>query len=136
MPPDTLGSEEFRNRWIELEGAQAPKVPLALLRRLYAQRISERAFGGIPDWVLAEFDGILAEHRNPKPARRVDAARRTLSVGTRLVREWNGKTISVEVREDGYLYADQLYGSLSEIARAVTGAHWSGPRFFGVKRRG
>ena len=136
MPSDALGPEELRNRWIELEGAQAPKVPLALLRRLYAQRVSERACGGIPDWVLAEFDGILAEHRNPKPARRVDAARRTLSVGTRLVREWNGKTISVEVREGGYLYADQLYGSLSEIARAVTGAHWSGPRFFGVKRRG
>ncbi len=136
MPPDALGPEELRSRWIELEGAQAPKVPLALMRRLYAQRISERAFGGIPDWVLAEFDGILAEHRNPKPTRRADAARRTLSVGTRLVREWNGKTISVEVREGGYLYADQLYGSLSEIARAVTGAHWSGPRFFGVKRRG
>lgn len=136
MPSDAQGPEELRNRWIELEGAQAPKVPLALMRRLYAQRISERAFGGIPDWVLAEFDGILAENRNPKPARRVDAARRMLSIGTRLVREWNGKTISVEVREGGYLYADQLYGSLSEIARAVTGAHWSGPRFFGVKRRG
>lgn len=136
MPSDALGPEELRNRWIELEGAQAPKVPLALLRRLYAQRVSERACGGIPDWVIAEFEGLLAEHRNPKPTRRADAARRALSVGTHLVREWNGKTISVEVREDGYLYADQLYGSLSEIARAVTGAHWSGPRFFGVKRRG
>jgi hypothetical protein len=40
------------------------------------------------------------------------------------------------VRQEGYLYADRLYGSLSEIARAVTGAHWSGPRFFGIKRRG
>ncbi len=136
MPPDTLGSEELRNRWIELEGAQAPKVPLALLRRLYAQRISERAFGGIPDWVLAEFDGILAEHRKPKPARREDAARRTLSVGTRLVREWNGRTISVDVQGESYIWNDQHYGSLSEIARAVTGTRWSGPRFFGVTGRG
>ncbi len=136
MPPDALGPEELRSRWIELEGAQAPKVPLALMRRLYAQRISERAFGGIPDWVLAEFEGILAEHRNPKPARRVDAARRTLSVGTRLVREWNGRTISVDVQGESYIWNDQHYGSLSEIARAVTGTRWSGPRFFGVTGRG
>jgi hypothetical protein len=40
------------------------------------------------------------------------------------------------VRKEGYLYADKLYGSLSEIARVVTGTHWSGPRFFGIKRRG
>ncbi|MEO0318849.1 MAG: hypothetical protein RL404_2526 [Pseudomonadota bacterium] len=136
MQPNTIGFEELHNRWKELEGAQAPKVPLTLLRKLYAQRAGERALGGIPDWVRAEFDRILAEKRGPKPAPRVDAVRRTLSVGTRLVREWNGKTISVEVREAGYLYADQLYGSLSEIARAVTGAHWSGPRFFGINRRG
>lgn len=87
MPPDALGPEELRSRWIELEGAQAPKVPLALMRRLYAQRISERAFGGIPDWVLAEFDGILAEHRNPIPAspQRM-ASRRSLTASMRNMR--------------------------------------------------
>ena len=59
-----------------------------------------------------------------------------LSPGTRLIREWNGRTIAVEVREDGFVWEDRTYRSLSEIARAVTGAHWSGPRFFGLNLRG
>jgi hypothetical protein len=52
------------------------------------------------------------------------------------VREWNGQTIAVEVRADGFWWKDQLWRSLSEIAREVTGAHWSGPRFFGLTQRG
>jgi hypothetical protein len=132
----TLSKTELHARWERLEGTQPPNIPLVLLRRLYAQRVREHAYGGIPGWVLAEFDRVLLERRKPREKKRVDPVRRSLSVGTRLVREWNGKTISVEVREDGYLYANRIYGSLSEIARAVTGAHWSGPRFFGIKRRG
>lgn len=55
-----------------------------------------------------------------------------LTPGTRLVREWNGQTITVEVLEYGFRYADRTWRSLSEIARHVTDAHWSGPRFFGL----
>ena len=132
----TLSKTELHARWERLEGAKPPNIPIDLLRRLYAQRVREHAYGGIPDWVLVEFDRALVESRMPREKKRVGSVRRSLSVGTRLVREWNGKTISVEVRQEGYLYADKLYGSLSEIARAVTGTHWSGPRFFGIKRRG
>ena len=53
-----------------------------------------------------------------------------------LDREWNGQTIAVEVTEDGFDWKDMSWRSLSEIAREVTGAHWSGPRFFGLKRNG
>jgi hypothetical protein len=53
-------------------------------------------------------------------------------VGTRLVREWNGRTITVEVSDSGFVHAGRSWRSLSEIARHVTGAHWSGPRFFGL----
>jgi hypothetical protein len=68
----------------------------------------------------------------------VEPARKSvvLSPGTRLIREWNGRTIAVEVREDGFFWEDRIWRSLSEIARTVTGAHWSGPRFFGLNRRG
>ena len=62
--------------------------------------------------------------------------RRGLKPGTRLIREWNGKTIAVEVHEAGFLWEGQTYRSLSVIAREVTGAHWSGPRFFGIRPRG
>jgi hypothetical protein len=54
-----------------------------------------------------------------------------------MVRDWNGRTITVEVEEGGsYLWEGRSYRSLSLIAREVTGAHWSGPRFFGLRRRG
>jgi hypothetical protein len=134
---EKLSLEELRVRWAGLHGGlQPPNIPLRLLRLLYAQRVREQAYGGIPDWVPAQFERVLTEHRMPKIEKRVDRVRSSLSVGTRLVREWNGKTISVEVREEGYLYGDKLYGSLSEIAREVTGTRWSGPRFFGIARNG
>ncbi len=68
--------------------------------------------------------------------RRVSSRQVTLTAGTRLVREWNGRTISVEVVDDHFVWNDAPYRSLSEIARAVTGTRWSGPRFFGIVGRG
>ncbi len=55
--------------------------------------------------------------------------------GTRLVREWRGKTHTVVVMEDGFEYAGKIFPSLTKIAHAITGAHWSGPRFFGLIRK-
>ncbi len=57
---------------------------------------------------------------------------KTLPPGTRLVREWHGRPYTVEVLESGFLCDGQRYRSLSEVARAITGARWSGPRFFGL----
>ena len=53
--------------------------------------------------------------------------------GTRLIREWQGKTYQVTVLEQGYLWQNRRYNSLSRIAREITGTRWSGPRFFGLK---
>ncbi len=52
--------------------------------------------------------------------------------GTRLVREWKGETHEVIVTDEGFLYRDERHQSLSRIARNITGARWSGPRFFGL----
>jgi hypothetical protein len=52
--------------------------------------------------------------------------------GTHLMREWNGRTYQVEVTSDGYVFDGTTYRSLSAIAKRITGAHWSGPRFFGL----
>jgi hypothetical protein len=66
----------------------------------------------------------------------VDAdAASSLKVGTRLVREWGGEVHQVLICESGYEYRNRSYGSLSQIARDITGTSWSGPRFFGIKRR-
>ncbi len=56
--------------------------------------------------------------------------------GTRLVRQWQGKLHEIVVQADGFLYEGRNYRSLSEIARAITGTRWSGPAFFGLKKRG
>ncbi len=56
-----------------------------------------------------------------------------MAPGSRFLREWNGVTHVVERTEVGYLWNGKVHASLSGIARAITGAHWSGPRFFGVK---
>jgi len=60
------------------------------------------------------------------------AGSKKLMPGARLVRDWRGDSHIVSVMEKGFLYDGQTYGSLSEIARTITGARWSGPRFFGI----
>ena len=54
--------------------------------------------------------------------------------GAVLVREWNGRTYRVEVTADGYVLEGRSYTSLSAVARHITGAKWSGPRFFGLTK--
>lgn len=57
----------------------------------------------------------------------------TYKAGTRLIREWHGQTYEVTILDTGFLWQGRTYRSLSEIARAITGSHCSGPRFFGLK---
>jgi Protein of unknown function (DUF2924) len=58
-----------------------------------------------------------------------------LKTGATLVRQWRGHTHTVLVREDGFEYDGQHYRTLTVIAEQITGAHWSGPRFFGLTQR-
>ena len=126
MPPAQL-----RERWESVEGSPAPALAPPLLRRLLAQRLQERRHGGLPALVRRELLRIADGEPVPTSAR----PRAQLTSGTRLVREWNGRTITVEVHNDGFRHAGRNWRSLSEIARHVTGAHWSGPRFFGLTPR-
>ena len=119
---------ELRERWESLEGSPAPALAAPLLRRLLAQRLQERRHGGLPALVRRE----LLRIADGGPAQASPCPRPQLSTGTRLVREWSGRTITVEVHDDGFRHAGRNWRSLSEIARHVTGAHWSGPRFFGL----
>ena len=95
---------------------------------MLAQRLQERRYGALPALVGRELALLASEGTGAEPTR----PRISLTPGTRLVREWNGMTISVEVLEEGFAFEDKNWRSLSEIARHVTGAHWSGPRFFGL----
>lgn len=130
----TLSPAQLVDRWAVAGDGDAPTVPAPLLRRLLAQRLQEKRHGRLPLLVARELEQVASSGGavNPEPARKPI----TLSIGTRLIREWNGKTVSVDVIEGGCQWNGKLYRSLSEIASEVTGAHWSGPRFFGLKRRG
>ena len=128
---ETMSAAELKERWSELAGTPAPGVPPSLLKRLVAQRLQEKRHGRLPQSVLRKLERIAAGDQ-PKPA----ARRVELTPGTRLVREWNGRTIAVEVTASGFEHDGRTWRSLSHIARHVTGAQWSGPRFFGLVTNG
>lgn len=128
----SLSPAQLREKWGAMENTAPPSVPPALLRQLVAQRLQERRHGALPVLIARELRRLAIEGPSAEPAR----PRVELTPGTRLVREWNGQTVTVEVLEQGFTYADRTWRSLSEIARHVTGAHWSGPRFFGLTCNG
>lgn len=126
-----MSPAQLKDRWGEVENSASPHLPPPLIRRLLAYRMQERRFGGLSATVVRELDRAGRNDAEPSSRRTV-----SLTPGARLVREWNGQTVSVEVRADGFWWKDRLWRSLSEIAGEVTGTHWSGPRFFGLNRRG
>lgn len=83
---------------------------------------------------LARSNGSGKEVVNDTPPVVAGAASgcRRLRTGSRLVRQWQGHSHVVEVVKDGFVYEGQQFTSLTSIARTITGAHWSGPRFFGL----
>ncbi|MCT2558022.1 DUF2924 domain-containing protein [Tsuneonella sp. YG55] len=127
-----LTPAQLKEKWTGTEGSAPPSVPPAMLRRLVAQRLQERRHGALPALVARE----LARAASQSSAASASRPRVELTPGTRLVREWNGRTVTVEVLEIGFAHGDRTWRSLSEIARHVTGAHWSGPRFFGLTADG
>ena len=69
---------------------------------------------------------------SPPPPQAPSKPHRAVLPGARLIREWNGNSVVVDVVDDGFIYLGRRYRSLSKIAREITGTNWSGPRFFGL----
>lgn len=114
--------------WHDLFGGPPPKsLSRPFLRRALAFEVQARAMGGLPKGFAAKLQRATCEDA---PKRRPE-----LQPGGRLLREWNGITHVVDVTERGYHWRDRTWRSLSAIAREITGAHWSGPRFFGLTGR-
>jgi hypothetical protein len=128
-----LTPADMRARWAEIDQRPPPAVPPWLLRALLASRLQERRHGTLPVLVQRELSRLTSSELEGGGSL---GRRQKLSAGARLVREWNGRTIVVEVMDGSYRHADRTWRSLSEIARHVTGAHWSGPRFFGLAPHG
>lgn len=126
---EVLTNFELRGEWRRLHSMQPPKsLSRDLLLRGITYKIQERAFGGLSKSLLRKLtdaDTSPAHYRSP-------AQRAAVKPGTRLVREWNCETHTVLVHADGVEWRGTRYRSLSVVAREITGAHWSGPRFFGL----
>jgi Protein of unknown function (DUF2924) len=143
MPKDTakaldslpkLSAAELRSLWVEAFGRPlAFRVQKDLLVRLLAYRLQEQVHGGPRPVIVKRLQKLVREfaHSDRAPDC-VDAPR--FKRGTRLIREWQGKTYEVTVMDRGFAWRGHRYESLSEIAREITGARWSGPRFFGLNK--
>lgn len=126
---------EVVTQWNKLRAGEVPRLPDPLFRRLTAQVLQERRYGDVPVTVRRELARVC-EHAPPAEGNSRPAVMPIrLSDGTRLIREWKGRAIEVLIRDDAFEWEGRTYKSLSHIAREVTGAHWSGPRFFGMRSR-
>ena len=128
MPRDGL-----INAWETAYPSPPPKgISRRLLEYAAAYNAQAKACGGLKPGTkrklrrLAQLQSRSASmnHRIARPG--------ALPPGSRLVREWHGRSHIVHVTQDGSMYNHQRFRSLSQVAHAITGARWSGPRFFGL----
>lgn len=119
----TMSPAQLRDEWGRLYRSAPPRFSTELLRHAIGYRVQE----------LEQPKQTAAAHR---ALRRLGSSKvppsPTLRAGTRLMRSWNGRSIAVLVTDDGFIFEERTYRSLSAIAKAVTGTNWSGPRFFGL----
>jgi hypothetical protein len=128
-----LSRHELVERWQAHFKAPPPKgIRRPLLMRALAYRLQAKRWGGLRPQLAQQLRKLATETAADKVVR-PEKSGFNLKPGTRLYREWNSKTHVVEVTEKGVFWNGQHYRSLSAVARAITGARWSGPRFFGLK---
>lgn len=121
--------DELRREWRRLYHNDPPRISRDLLILGIGYRRQEIEHGGLGKATHRKLRTLAKTLRatgcvGPTPSL-------SLKPGARLVREWHGRTHTVTVTEDGFEYAGTSYPSLTKIAKKITGAHWSGPRFFG-----
>ena len=131
---ERLSRAELACRWHDLLGSNPPKgISQRLMLGAVAYAIQTKRYGGLSTVARSRLDAIAADPG--KPATTPTPMKSAPTLGSRLIREWNGTTHIVDVVEGGYIWDGTRYRSLSSIAQAITGTQWSGPRFFGLRSR-
>jgi hypothetical protein len=131
---DGLGLGALRDLWRQRLGSPPRFASTELTRLWLAWELQAKARGG--------YDPATRRRlKQPSKSSKADAtptsaALGALTPGAVLTREWGGVIHRVVVLEEGFAWAGQNYGSLSEIATRISGTRWSGPRFFGLKQGG
>ena len=125
---DGMGRTDLLALWQQVFDSPAPRMlSQSFLRRFIAFELQSRRHGGLSRQVTS-----ILEKGPDKPQKVTSPA---LKPGARLLREWNDVTHVIDVSESGFAWNGTTYRSLSAIAREITGARWSGPRFFGLNRK-
>lgn len=123
---EELSLQELRERWNSVSSDPVPRLSAKLLRLALAWEIQSQAFGGLS----RRTQQLLEQAANGKT--KTDCP----SAGMRLVREWNETVHVVTIDEQGIIHwNEQTWNSLSQVAKTITGTHWSGPAFFGLKTK-
>lgn len=127
---DGVSLDGLRQEWRRLYRREPPRISRDLLIRGIGYRLQEIQQGGLSKSTLRKLQTIAKDLRLTGRVGKMPSL--SLKAGARLVREWHGRTHTITITEDGFQYAGASYQSLTKIARQITGAHWSGPRFFGL----
>jgi hypothetical protein len=139
-----MSREDLVAEWIKIYKCKPPRsVKRGLLERAVAYRYQTRRYGKLKAETVKTLLAIACRDHAGKPdcdhdhVHDGDCIKSVVPVidlkpGTRLVREWHGQTYQVNITDNGIIWNNTKYSSLSAIARAITGARWSGPRFFGL----
>ena len=126
-------TQDLRMAWRELHRTGPPQgLSRDLLIRALAHQLQEQTHGGTSQAQRSRLQTLAREFEKGGGSSNLGIVPKA---GTRLLRQWRGHTHTVLVREDGFEYEGQHYRSLTVIAERITGAHWSGPRFFGLTKR-
>ena len=121
---DAFDRAQSLDLWRERFGRSPPKhLSVQFMHRVLIWEVQTRLLGGVSQQTTRRLKQIASGAPIPAMAK----------PGSRLVREWNGRTCQVDVIDGGYEMDGKQWRSLSAIAKHITGAHWSGPRFFGVQ---
>lgn len=131
----TMSQAQLRAEWRRWHKGQLMPVGLGrdLATRAIAWAMQERVHGGLMPAVTRQLRGLVRELEETGDIEIGKAL--CLKPGTKLTREWHDQIYHVLVLEEGFQFQDRHYRSLTPIARAITGVHWSGPRFFGLKEK-
>jgi len=133
-----LSYADLQERWRQLMGNEPPRYSRDFITGRLAHRLQELAHGGLSQDRREQMDQLLDDAGyNELGGRRAGTPARPRKhlplVGTRLVREWDGQRHEVTVVHGGFEYRGRRYRSLSAVAKLITGTHWNGPRFFGLR---
>jgi hypothetical protein len=120
---------EIDKAWRRLRREPPPPLAADLLRRALGWQLQVEHYGGLSREAQRELARATSGSLPALPTKEAV----TFRPGTRLVRSWHGKTYSVLATESGFEFEGRTYTSLTTIAREITGAAWSGPRFFGLR---